>query len=240
MVRDSTRMGGLGPQVDGAEALSVLEWWLECGVDVLVEERPRNWLAEKQKRAPEPESELGQPATETPDTLPLFREWLARAAGPNNKSKPVLPQGPEAAEVMLIAEAPGREEAAAGTPMAGESALLMERMLAAIGWDRGRAYFANLSCFYTPGAKPTSRDLDECANTMRRHIAVAAPKRLILLGDAPARALLGKSLAEARGHVYRVEGIRAVVTFHPRFLVDRPSDKARAWKDLLLLMDEEA
>jgi DNA polymerase len=234
-------MGGLGPQIDGAEAVSVLEWWLESGVDVLVDERPRNWLLEKQKLAAEPESESApQLEAKAPDTLPLFREWLVRAAGANGGSKPVLPQGQEAAEVMLIAEAPGREEVAAGAPIGGEAAALMERMLAAIGWNRAQTYLANLSCFYAPGAKPASKDLEECAETARRHIALAKPKRLILLGDAPARALLGKSLAEARGHVHRVEGIRAVVSFHPRFLLDRPSDKARAWQDLLLLMDDEA
>jgi DNA polymerase len=233
-------MGGLGPQIDGAEALSVLEWWLESGVDVLVDERPRNWLLEKPKPAPEPESEPAPATMVIPDTLALFREWLAKTPGANGGSKAVLPQGEEAAEVMLIAEAPSREEVAAGAPIGGEAAALMERMLAAMGLTSAQAYLANLSCFYAPGAKPNARDLEKCAETMRRHIALARPKRLILLGDAPARALLGKSMAEARGHVYRVEGIRAVVTFHPRFLLDRPSDKARAWKDLLLLMDDEA
>jgi DNA polymerase len=236
-------MGGSGPQIDGAEAMSALEWWLESGVDVLVDERPRNWLEEKQTPSHQSESEPGSASPDeagVPDSLPLFREWLASAStGAKGKSKPVLPQGEEGAEVMLIAEAPGREEAVAGTPIAGEAATLMERMLAAIGWNRSQAYFANLSCFYAPGAKPAAKDLQECAEAARTHIALAKPKRLLLLGDAPARALLGKSLAEARGHLHRVEGIRTIVTFHPRFLLDRPSDKARAWKDLLLLMDDD-
>ena len=233
-------MGGSGPQIDGAEALSVLEWWLEAGVDVLVDERPRNWLQEKQA-APEPQSEASPPQSKTaiPDTLALFREWLASVPDtPNGRSKPVLPRGDEGAEVMLIAEAPGREEAAAGTPIAGEAAALAERMLAAIGLAPAQAYFANLSCFYSPGAKPARDELRRWTEATHHHIALARPKRLLLLGDAPARALLGKSIAEARGHVHRLEGVRTVVTFHPRFLLDRPSDKARAWEDLLLLMDE--
>ena len=69
---------------------------------------------------------------------------------------------------------------------------------------------------------------------------LAKPKRLLLLGDVPSRALLGKPLAAARGHVHKVEGIRAVVTFHPRQLINRPSDKALAWRDLLLLMEDES
>jgi DNA polymerase len=235
-------MGGLGPQIDGAEALSALQWWLDAGVDVLVGDRPRNWLGEMAHRQPEVHPEPAAPAparTEVPQTLALFREWLASSPDePGARSKPVRPQGQESAEVMLIAEPPGREEAQAGSPIAGEAAALAERMLAAIRLSPAQAYFANLHCFYSPGAKPARDQLQRWAELTRRHVALAKPKRLLLLGDLPARALLGKTLAEARGHVHQVEGIRAVVTFHPRFLLDQPSSKRRAWEDLLLLMDE--
>ena len=73
----------------------------------------------------------------------------------------------------------------------------------------------------------------------RDHVRLARPKRLILLGDAAARALTGQPLQAARGKIHRVEGVRTIATFHPRWLLQRPSDKALAWKDLLLLMSEE-
>jgi DNA polymerase len=82
-------------------------------------------------------------------------------------------------------------------------------------------------------------DLERCASIARDHIRLAKPQRLLLFGDAPARALTGHPLATARGKVHRVEGVRTVATFHPRWLLQRPSDKALAWKDLLLLMSEE-
>lgn len=231
-------MGGSGPQTDGAEALSALEWWLDAGVDTLVAERPRNWLEQRQQVPPEP-APVAEAELQVPIAPASLREWLASAIEASaGRSKPVLPKGEEDAEVMLIAEPPGREEAAEGMPVAGEAAALAERMLAAIGFNSGQAYFANLSWFYSPGAKLTRDELQQCAESTRRHIALAKPKRLLLLGDSPARALLGKSLAEARGHVHRIEGVRTVVTSHPRFLLDRPSHKALAWKDLLLLMDE--
>ena len=53
-------------------------------------------------------------------------------------------------------------------------------------------------------------------------------------------ALLGKRLPQARGHVHKVEGVRTVATFHPRNLVNQPSNKSLAWKDLLLLMEDES
>jgi DNA polymerase len=66
------------------------------------------------------------------------------------------------------------------------------------------------------------------------------PKRLLLLGDGPCVALLGKRLTEARGHVHKIEGVRSVATFHPRQLIQNSANKAYAWKDLLLLMEDEA
>ena len=83
-------------------------------------------------------------------------------------------------------------------------------------------------------------DREACAEIARKHIKLARPKRLLLLGDGPAQALLGKPIAQARGHVHKVEGVRTVATFHPRALINQPSNKSLAWKDLLLLMEDEA
>jgi DNA polymerase len=81
---------------------------------------------------------------------------------------------------------------------------------------------------------------EACAEIARRHIALVQPKRLLLLGDGPSLALLGKPASQARGHVHKVEGVRAVATFHPRQLIKRPLDKSLAWRDLLLLMEDES
>ena len=234
-------MGGLGSDIGSAEAVSALEWWLEAGVDALVTEQPRNWLTPNPVASPSEISDTPLVDSAIPETLALFREWLP-SSGPTATvtAKVVLPVGNQAAEVMIPAEAPGREEAAAGAPIAGEAWILTQRMLAAIGFSPDQAYLANLSCFHSPGAKPDRKEIERCGEIARKHIALAKPRRLLLFGDAPARALLGKGLAEARGHLHRPEGIRTVVTVHPRILLDRPSEKARAWKDLLLLMEDEA
>ncbi len=235
-------MGGDQDRIGAAEAASALGWWLEAGVDVAVAESPRNWL----ERKPEP-SNVREPSpqavSQALETLHLFRDWLGTAPSlplGSLGTKRVLPQGQEAAPVMLIAEMPGPEDAAEGRPIGGEAWLLMTRMLAAIGIRAEDAYSASLSCFHAPGARMNAGELAECADIARQHVALAKPKRLLLLGDAPARALLGKPLAAARGHVHKIEGVRTVATFHPRFLMNRPSDKALAWRDLLLLMEEEA
>ena len=241
-------MGGEIDRMSTAEAASALAWWLESGVDVLVQDEPRDWL----RPAPPPaaadhvaedQSPIGTPANELPETLDLFRDWLANAPAPAfaaTATRRVMPRGAENAAVMLMSDLPSSEDAAAGEPIGGAAQQLAERMLAAIGIKPEEAYFASLSCFHMPGARLKADELQACAELARRHVALAKPQRLLLLGDGPSRALTGKPVAQARGHVHRIEGVRAVATFSPRQLLTRPSDKALAWRDLLLLMEDEA
>ena len=121
----------------------------------------------------------------------------------------------------------------------GDAWKLAERMLAAIKIPPEAAYVASISCFHAPGSRLGAQEMEACAAIARRHVALARPKRLLLLGDGPALALLGKRVAEARGHVHRIEGVRTIATFHPRYLLNTQSAKALAWQDLLLLMEED-
>jgi DNA polymerase len=113
-------------------------------------------------------------------------------------------------------------------------------MLAAIGLAPGDAYVASLSCIDAPGKKMSEAEREACAEIARQHIRLARPRRLLLLGGGPCAALLGKSLPEARGHVHKIEGVRTVATFHPRQLIQNSANKTYAWKDLLLLMEDES
>ena len=238
-------MGGELELMDVAQARSALAWWLEAGVDIAVQEEPRDWLKPSAPRSspaaePPPQSNLVQPSQET---LAELQQWLSSSvqlplAGPG--AKRVLPHGPEDAAVMLLSDSPAIEDATAGKPIGGDAWSLAERMLAAIGIAADQAYSASLSCFHSPGARMSPSDREACAEIAKRHIALARPKRLLLLGDGPCLALLGKRLIEARGHVHKIEGVRTVATFHPRALINQPSNKSLAWKDLLLLMEDEA
>jgi len=235
-------MGGDHDRLTAAEAASVIGWWLEAGVDVAIQEQPRAWLGAAAAPSPEAHVIEAQATQEIPDTLNAFRAWLGDTPSlplAKGNARRVLPVGLEAAEVMLLCDMPTPEDVTEGQPIAGPAWELTERMLAAIGFGTEQAYFASLTCFHSPGSRLTGEELEACAAIARRHIALAKPKRLLLLGDGPNRALLGKPLTTARGHVHKVEGVRTVATFHPRFLLDRPSNKALAWRDLLLLMEEE-
>ncbi len=224
---------------DRAAAISALGWWLDSGVDVAVGETPRDWRRSVPARSPVPVAEA---VRQTPSDLAAFRAWLEVEPGlPLERpgARRILPLGTEAAALMLFADFPSAQEIAEGRPLAGDSWVLAQRMLAAIGLAPDDAYLATLACFHVPGARLDGAEFERCASIARDHIRLARPERLLLFGDAPARALTGHPLPAARGKVHRIEGVRTVATFHPRWLLQRPSDKALAWKDLLLLMSEE-
>lgn len=247
MAGEEEDVGGEVDSIGIAEARSALAWWLEAGVDVAVQDQPRDWLAPPAPRAQNkaspqqaPASNVAEPAHET---LAELQQWLASSTQlplASATARRILPQGPENAAIMLLSEAPTLEDFAGGQPIGGESWELAKRMLAAINIPADQAYSASLSCFHVPGARMSADDRTACADVARRHIRLAKPKRLLLLGDGPAQALLGKPLPQARGHAHKIEGVRAVVTFHPRQLLNQPSNKSLAWKDLLLLMEDES
>ena len=86
----------------------------------------------------------------------------------------------------------------------------------------------------------SEKEREACGDIARQHIRLAKPKRILLFGDGPSMALLGKRLTEARGHAHKIDGVRAVATFHPRQLINQPSKKSMAWRDLLLVMEDES
>ena len=238
-------MGGELDQIGIAEARSALTWWLDAGVDMLVQEEPRDWLKPptpkaQAKAADAPPPNLVQPAHET---LAELQDWLSSSMQlplASATAKRILPHGPEDAAIMLLSDGHTFEDSAAGQPIGGDAWELAKRMLASIRIPVEQAYSASLSCVHVPGAKMSPAEREACAEIARNHIKLAKPKRLLLLGDGPSQALLGKPVALARGHVHKIEGVRSVATFHPRALINQPSNKSLAWKDLLLLMEDEA
>jgi DNA polymerase len=224
-----------------------LAWWLEAGFSQL---RGSSCTAISTPASPRTQPKTADPPLAEPnvappshETLAALQDWLASSTQlplASGTARRILPQGPENAAVMLLADAPTLEDFAAGQPIGGESWELAKRMLAAIKIPAEQAYSASLSCLHVPGTRMSPADREACAEIARRHIQLAKPRRLLLFGDGPAQALLGKPLAQARGHAHKVEGVRTVATFHPRHLINQPSNKSLAWKDLLLLMEDES
>ena len=238
-------MGGELQSIGVADARNALAWWLEAGVDVAVQEEPRDWLkpAPAKSQASVESASVANVVEPSHETLAELQQWLASSAQlplASSSARRIMPHGPENAAVMLLSDAPSLEDLGAGQPIGGPAWELAKKMLAAINISPEQAYSASLSCFNSPGVRMSKQQREACAEIARKHIALAKPKRLLLLGDGPAQALLGKPLAQARGHVHKIEGVRAVATFHPRQLIQNSANKSYAWKDLLLLMEDEA
>ncbi len=236
-------MGAEGITINRQDAARLLQWWMESGVDTIVDDQPREWLAApavKADTAPQPPVAVTPPAA-IPADFDSFRAWLGQTRDlPLDRpgARRVLPHGGVGAPVMVIADIPGTEDG--DRPIGGDAWALAVRMLAAIGIKAEDAYLANLSCMAAPGARLDDDEAARCADIARRHIALAEPKRLILFGDGPAKALLNAPTARARGKLHKIEGVRTIATFAPSWLLKRPSEKALAWRDLLLLMEEES
>lgn len=225
-----------------AVAASALSWWEEAGVDVLVDEAPRDWLKPAAKVA-EPETAPAAPQEALPAQLDLFQAWLRdHAALPfASPSTPrVCPSGDPASGLMIVTDMPEAEDCAAGALLSGEAGTLFDRMLAAIGRDRASIYLASLSCFRPIDGRFAGPGAMQCAALARHHIGLAAPQALLLFGDNAGKALLGLSVIQARGRWHRVAThageIPAIVTFAPSTLLKRPADKKWAWADLQMLM----
>jgi uracil-DNA glycosylase family 4 len=154
----------------------------------------------------------------------------------------VFADGNPQAKVMLVGEAPGRDEDIEGLPFVGRSGKLLDRMLNAIGLDRSSVYIANIIPWRPPGNRtPTPQESQICLPFIQRQIELADPDILVCLGGPSAQTLLGirDGITKARGRWVGYDTgkreIRAMATFHPAFLLRSPLQKRFAWRDFLAL-----
>lgn len=154
-------------------------------------------------------------------------------------SRTVFADGTPGARVMLVGEAPGREEDLSGLPFVGRSGQLLDRMLAAIGLDRTSVYIANVIPWRPPGNRtPTPQETETCLPFLRRQIELANPEILVALGGASAQSLFRAKdgILKLRGrwleHEVGGRRIKAMATLHPAYLLRSPAQKKLAWRDL--------
>jgi DNA polymerase len=177
-------------------------------------------------------------------TLDDLRAALASFDGCNLKSTAkslVFADGNPEADLMLVGEAPGRDEDMQGLPFVGRSGQLLDRMLAAIGIDRNSAYIANVIPWRPPGNRtPTPHETEICRPFIERQIELVNPKVLVSLGSPSSKTLLRttESILRLRGnwreHVTASGlAIPAMPTLHPAYLLRTTAHKRLAWRDLL-------
>ncbi|MEP3891011.1 MAG: uracil-DNA glycosylase [Hellea sp.] len=244
---------------------SVLEWWDAAGVDV-----PDVTLAAPKRKAPAhktgrqlPPKKTARPApqaaAQTPiitiDAAPIAAKAKTLAdlksamdkfdAGPlsDHARQCVFARGNPEADVMVIGEAPGRDEDIAGKPFIGPAGQLLDKMLASIGLAEDTAYLTNVVNWRLPkNRNPTDEDIAICRPFLTRHIELAAPKVILLVGGVSMSAMTGLSgIMKNRGQWQTLtiagKDIPALPIYHPAFLLRQPTLKKDAWRDLLALRE---
>ena len=256
-----------------SDTLSTLNWLVEAGADEAVAGEPVNRLVAKAPVAPL-QASAPRPATvsapaRAPAPLALDGDAvggaIAAAAAATSLAElqaalesfdgcalkrtatnTVFADGVASGRVMLIGEAPGRDEDRIGKPFVGRAGQLLDKMLASIGLDRKtNAYITNVINWRPPDNRdPTPEEAAACLPFLRRHIELADPAVIILLGAVAARHVVGISdgIMKLRGRwlEYRV-GDRMVPlmpTLHPAYLLRQPGHKKLAWRDLQAVRDK--
>lgn len=154
----------------------------------------------------------------------------------------VFARGNSKAPLLIMGEAPGREEDQRGQPFVGESGRLLDLMLKAIGRDESNAYISNVIFWRPPGNRdPSPEELQACRPFVERHIALVRPRVIFCVGRFAVSTLLDttQGITRIRGkwHEYNRGDltIPALPSFHPAYLLRQPGLKRDAWRDLLNL-----
>ncbi|MEZ5715336.1 MAG: uracil-DNA glycosylase [Paracoccaceae bacterium] len=250
-------------------ALDALAWQIELGADEAIGDRPVDRYELPQsppaaKPAPErpplpaPALSLAAPAPSAApavDPVAVARQ-AASAAGSLDALRAamaafdqcelkrgarqlVFADGQAGARLMIVGEAPGRDEDLQGKPFVGRAGQLLDRMLAAIG--RGRAdaaapvYIANVIPWRPPQNRdPSPEEIAMMLPFLERHIELAEPEVLILMGNISCQAALGRrGITRLRGQWVQAFGRPALPMFHPAYLLRTPAAKRESWADLL-------
>jgi DNA polymerase len=153
----------------------------------------------------------------------------------------VFSDGNPIARVMIVGEAPGRDEDIEGRPFVGRAGQLLDRMFAAIGLGRTAStpaeavYISNVMVWRPPGNRdPEPAEIAMMLPFLKRHIALVDPDILVLMGNTPCAALLGtRGILRLRGRWTEALGRPVMPMTHPAYLLRNPAAKREAWADLL-------
>lgn len=151
------------------------------------------------------------------------------------RNKFVFGVGNPNADLMLIGEAPGAEEDKQGIPFVGRAGKLLTDILKAINFEREEVYIANiLKCRPPNNRDPLPSEREVCKPYLYKQIELIKPKIILCLGKVASNVLLNKndSLTKLRGDVHDLNGVKAMVTYHPAALLRNPHWKKGTWEDV--------
>ena len=170
--------------------------------------------------------------------LPLIEKSAATCTAcvlHEGRTKSVFARGTPATDLMFIGEGPGYHEDQRGLPFVGRAGELLDKMIAAMGYGRDEVYICNVvKCRPPENRTPQADEAEACKQYLVGQIAAVQPKAIVALGRCAAENL-GLCTAETKGWRGRwgaYDGIPAIPTYHPAFLLRKPEMKRPVWEDL--------
>ena len=179
----------------------------------------------------------------TIEELFIYTQSLENPLKKSSK-KTVLYDGNLESDLMIIGEAPGKDEDDQGKPFVGMAGKLLNKMLAAINIKRENVYITNVVPWRPPNNRtPTEDEILECLPILQKQIEIINPKLIFLLGKTAAKAILTTPLQLSKlrkvWHTYKTinmnKNVNVLVSYHPAFLLRSPEFKKEAWIDLKIL-----
>ena len=223
-----------------------LEFIVNSGVNYFLQDSPRNWFEnEKKSELSNPNINTGDKKMKIDDVIKDLKDHKSNLQ--KTAKNLVVYDGSLNAKVMLIGEAPGRDEDQQGIPFVGRAGQLLNKMLLAINLQREDVYITNVVNWRPPDNRtPNDEEILEFLPFLQRQIDIIKPKFIFLLGGVAAKAILSTPLAlgKLRGkwHEYKSlnldETILTIASYHPAFLLRSPQYKKHSWEDLQMLQEK--
>ena len=245
---------------DWLAARAALEWHIDLGATEAISDAPINRYELQEKspksaksvpnapvRAEEPDNvgiakSLAQQAQTLAD-LRLALEQFEQCPLKRGARSLVFSDGNPQARVMIIGEAPGRDEDMQGRPFVGRAGQMLDRMFSAIGLSRSvdsaenGIYITNVVPWRPPQNRdPSAAEIEMMLPFVLRHIALVRPAVIVSMGNVSAQALLGqRGITKLRGTWLQAHGCDVLPMLHPAYLLRNPIAKRETWADLLAL-----
>jgi DNA polymerase len=152
------------------------------------------------------------------------------------RTQTVFARGNGTSGLCFVGEGPGADEDAQGYPFVGKAGQLLDRMIAAMGFDRDEVYVCNIvKCRPPKNRKPDTDEMAACRPYLEEQLELVQPQVIVALGATAVEGLLGTSggITRLRGNWRLYKGRIAVMpTFHPAYLLRQPGAKREVWNDL--------
>tara|TARA_B100000035_G_scaffold297200_1_gene289749 strand:- start:3528 stop:4166 length:639 start_codon:yes stop_codon:yes gene_type:complete len=174
------------------------------------------------------------------DDLELESKYCNKCTLSETRNNVVFGKGSLDAKILIIGEAPGKDEDQTGQPFIGRAGKLLNEILFSMKVTREEVYITNtVKCRPPDNRNPSNDEIKSCSGFLDNQINHISPKIIILLGKVAAESIMNTSetMTSLRGkvHFYKDTEIPMLVFYHPAYLLRSPSEKRKVWDDILFM-----